>query len=254
MSTANNLWSGDDRALKIRLEGVGKAFGAVKALDNVSFQIESGEVFGLLGPNGAGKSTLMKILATLEKPSAGRVYLDDVDITRKPQYMKRALGYLPQDVAIYPNLNAVEFLEYMAAMKDLDRKASTRQIADLLGALHLDSAKKRRLSGYSGGMRQRVGIACALLGDPQVIILDEPSVGLDPEERIGLRNLFGELAKERIVLLSTHIISDVEVTAPRLAVIQKGQLLYCGSQSDLARGSDGLEAAFLKLIHGGTTV
>jgi ABC-type multidrug transport system ATPase subunit len=237
--------------MKIKLEGVSKVFGAVKALDGVSLEICSGEVFGLLGPNGAGKSTLMKILATLERPTKGSVFLDDVDILRSPGRMKRVLGYLPQDVAVYPNLTAAEFLAYMAAMKGLDRKQSSRQIEDLLAALHLSSVKKRRLSGYSGGMRQRVGIACALLGDPQVIILDEPSVGLDPEERIGLRNLFEELAKERIVLLSTHIISDVEVTAPNLAIIQKGKVMYSGAQRELVRGAEGLEAAYLQLVHRG---
>jgi ABC-type multidrug transport system ATPase subunit len=166
--------------------------------------------------------------------------------------MRNAIGYLPQDAAVYPNLTAPEFLGYIAAMKGLNKKAGDRQIDELLDVLHLTGAKKRRLSAYSGGMRQRVGIACALLGDPRVIIVDEPSVGLDPEERIGLRNLFEQLAKDRIVLLSTHIIPDIEVTASMLAVIKSGRLLYHGGQRELAiRAGGNLETAYLQLIHGG---
>jgi ABC-type multidrug transport system ATPase subunit len=165
--------------------------------------------------------------------------------------MRSVLGYLPQDVAVYPNLTAPEFLAYIAAMKGLGGQSSRRQIAELLDILHLSTAKKRRLSTFSGGMRQRVGIACALLGDPQVIIVDEPSVGLDPEERIALRDLFGELAKTRVVLLSTHIISDVESTASRLAVIQKGQLKFQGTPQQFCESTPGnMEAAYLNIIRG----
>lgn len=241
--------------MRIRIQNVQKKYGSVQALTDLTLEIESGGVFGLIGPNGAGKSTLMKILATLERPTSGTVLLDDVDIVRKPNYMKNVIGYLPQDTAFYPNLTAEEFLDYIAAMKGLDKKASRRQMDELLDILHLASAKKRRLSTYSGGMRQRVGIACALLGDPQVIIVDEPSVGLDPEERIGLRNLFEQLAKERIVLLSTHIIPDIEVTASMLAVIRSGHLLYHGVQKELIQQTGGnLEEAYLQLIHGGETI
>lgn len=241
--------------MKITIHNVNKTFGSVQALTDFSLEIESGGVFGLIGPNGAGKTTLMKILATLERPSSGTILLDGVDIVRKPNYMKNVIGYLPQDVAVYPNLTAHEFLSYVASMKGLSKKSSSQQIDELLDILHLTSAKKRRLSTYSGGMRQRVGIACALLGDPQVIIVDEPSVGLDPEERIGLRNLFGQLAQERIVLLSTHIIPDIETTATRLAVIQNGRLLYHGAQQELVNQANGnLESAYLKLIHGGNSL
>jgi ABC-type multidrug transport system ATPase subunit len=245
----------EDFALKISIENITKTYGSTQALQDFTLEIKSGCVFGLVGPNGAGKSTLMKILATLERPTAGTVLLDDVDIIKKPNDMRNILGYLPQDVAVYPNLTAQEFLSYIAAMKGLDAKSSRRQITELLDVLHLTAAKKRRLSTYSGGMRQRVGIACALLGDPQVIIVDEPSVGLDPEERIALRDLFGELAKTRVVLLSTHIISDVESTASRLAVIQNGRLKFQGTPQQFCEHSAGdMEAAYLKIIRGETAL
>jgi ABC-type multidrug transport system ATPase subunit len=236
--------------LKLSVQNISKIYGTVQALQEFTLDIPSGGVFGLVGPNGAGKSTLMKILATLERPSAGTVCLDDVDIVKNPNAMRNVLGYLPQDVATYPNLTATEFLLYISAMKGLDTKSARMQITELMDILHLNAGKKRRLSTYSGGMRQRVGIACALLGDPQVIIVDEPSVGLDPEERIALRDLFSSLAKTRVVLLSTHIISDIESTAERLAVIQKGHLKFQGTPQEFCSSANGnMEEAYLHMIH-----
>jgi ABC-type multidrug transport system ATPase subunit len=235
--------------MKISIENVSKKYGEVQALSGLALEIESGGVFGLVGPNGAGKSTLMKILATLVKPNAGTVTLDGIDIQKQPDAIRRILGYLPQDVSVYPNLTAFEFLSYIAALKSLKTSEARKQIGDLLEIFHLSDYGKRRLSDYSGGMRQRVGIACALLGDPRVIIVDEPSVGLDPEERIGLRNLLCDLARTRIVLLSTHIISDIESTASQLAVIQKGRLVFKGSPSAFTRETSGdMEAAYLSFV------
>lgn len=236
--------------MKLEIANITKKYASVQALVNLSLVIESGGVFGLVGPNGAGKSTLMKILATLVKPSAGVVLLDGVDIQKKPNDMKRVLGYLPQDVAVYPNLTATEFLSYMAALKSLKTAEAKKQIDELLEIFHLGGYKKRKLSEYSGGMRQRVGIACALLGNPQVVIVDEPSVGLDPEERIGLRELLCQMAQSRIVLLSTHIISDIESTATQLAVIQKGQLVFHGTPATFTQNTQGnMEAAYLSFVH-----
>jgi ABC-type multidrug transport system ATPase subunit len=235
--------------IRISIAKLSKSYGEVQALTNLTLDIESGGVFGLVGPNGAGKSTLMKILSALVKPSSGTVSLDGTDIQKKPDVIRRVLGYLPQDVAVYPNLTAFEFLSYMAALKSLKSGESKKQINDLLDIFHLSGYGKRRLSDYSGGMRQRVGIACALLGDPRVIIVDEPSVGLDPEERIGLRDLLRDLAKTRIVLLSTHIISDIESTASKLAVIQKGKLVFCGTPNEFTRETVGdMEAAYLSFV------
>ena len=180
-------------------------------------------VIGLLGPNGAGKSTLMRMLATITQPSAGTIHWNGVDIAKSPDSLRSVLGYLPQDFGVYPNLTALEFLEYMAAIKGMDGKTARRRIDELLVLVNLVQATKRPLGGYSGGMKQRVGIAQALLNDPQLLIVDEPTVGLDPEERVRFRNLLSDLSGERIILLSTHIVSDVEATATDIVIINKGQ-------------------------------
>ena len=193
-------------------------------LKDFSLDIKPG-ILGLLGPNGAGKSTFMRMLATITKPSDGTITWNGTDVVKSPDTLRGMLGYLPQDFGVYPNLNAIEFLEYMAAIKGLDAVSAKRRIDELLQLTNLVEAAKRPLGGYSGGMKQRVGIAQALLNDPQLLIVDEPTVGLDPEERVRFRNLLSDLSGERIVILSTHIVSDVEATATRIALVNKGQLL-----------------------------
>jgi ABC-type multidrug transport system ATPase subunit len=193
-------------------------------LKDFSLEIKPG-VLGLLGPNGAGKSTFMRMLATITKPTDGGIQWNGIDVVKSPDALRAVLGYLPQDFGVYPNLNAVEFLEYMAAIKGLDASSAKRRIDELLQLVNLVEAAKRPLGGYSGGMKQRVGIAQALLNDPQLLIVDEPTVGLDPEERVRFRNLLSDLSGERIVILSTHIVSDVEATATHIALVNKGQLL-----------------------------
>lgn len=211
--------------MKLEIEDVSKQYRrGVLALRGFSLELKPG-VLGLLGPNGAGKTTLMSILATITKASKGRVVWDGTDIARKPDALRSVLGYLPQDFGVYPNLNAVEFLEYLAAVKGLDAVTSKRRIDELLVLVNLTDARKRPLGGFSGGMKQRVGIAQALLNDPQLLIVDEPTAGLDPEERVRFRNLLSELSGERIVILSTHIVSDVEATATDIALIEKGSLV-----------------------------
>ena len=211
--------------MKLDIEDVSKQYRrGVLALRSFSLELKPG-VLGLLGPNGAGKTTLMSILATITKASKGRVQWDGVDIAREPDVLRSVLGYLPQDFGVYPNLNAVEFLEYLAAVKGLDAVSSKRRIEELLDLVNLTDARKRPLGGFSGGMKQRVGIAQALLNDPQLLIVDEPTAGLDPEERVRFRNLLSELSGERIVILSTHIVSDVEATATDIALIEKGSLV-----------------------------
>ncbi len=196
-------------------------------------------VIGLLGPNGAGKSTLMRMLATITQPSAGTIYWNGVDIVKSPNTLRAVLGYLPQDFGIYPNLTALEFLEYMAAIKGMDGKTARRRIDELLVVVNLGHAAKRPLGGYSGGMKQRVGIAQALLNDPQLLIVDEPTVGLDPEERVRFRNLLSDLSGERIILLSTHIVSDVEATATEIVIINKGQKRQHAAPEKLLAQLDG---------------
>jgi ABC-2 type transport system ATP-binding protein len=211
--------------MQLTIENLCKNYrGGVQALHNVQLSLKPG-VLGLLGPNGAGKSTLMRILATITQASSGRVLWNDTDIARNPDALRGGLGYLPQDFGVYPNLSAIEFLDYLAAVKGIPAAAAHQRISELLAVVNLADAAKRPLGGYSGGMRQRVGIAQALLNDPQLLIVDEPTAGLDPEERVRFRNLLSELSGERIVILSTHIVSDVEAVATDIAILAHGQLL-----------------------------
>jgi len=196
-------------------------------------------VLGLLGPNGAGKSTLMRILATITKPTRGRITWNGADIAKSPDELRAILGYLPQDFGVYPNLTPIEFLEYLAAIKGLDGKTTHKRIDELLQVVNLVDARKRPLGGFSGGMKQRVGIAQALLNDPRLLIVDEPTAGLDPEERARFRNLLSDLSSERIVILSTHIVSDVEATASMIALISKGHLLRYAAPETLLHELEG---------------
>ena len=219
--------------MQLGVENLNKKYGGgVHALRDVSISLKPG-VLGLLGPNGAGKSTLMRILATITRPTAGRVLWNNADIARDADALRNILGYLPQDFGVYPNLNAIEFLEYLAAVKGIGAAAARKRIAELLELVNLSDTAKRPLGGYSGGMRQRVGIAQALLNDPQLLIVDEPTAGLDPEERVRFRNLLSELSGERIVILSTHIVSDIEAVASSIAILAQGQLLAHGSPEEL---------------------
>ena len=218
--------------MELAIHQVTKTYGKKQALVDFSLSLGPG-VLGLLGPNGAGKSTLMKILATLMRPTEGKVTFDGRDIINKPQALRKHLGYLPQDFGLYPNLNAIEFLEYMAAVKGLPMKSARPRIQELLEALNLDQGAKQKIGGYSGGMKQRVGIAQALLNDPKVLIVDEPTVGLDPEERIRFRNLLANMASGRIIILSTHIVSDVESLASQIAIMSEGKLLQHALPEDL---------------------
>jgi len=211
--------------MQLTINNLGKQYKSdFWGLKDFSLVIKPG-ILGLLGPNGAGKSTFMRMLATITKPTAGTISWNGTDVVKSPDFLRAVLGYLPQDFGVYPNLSAIEFLEYMAAIKGLDKGSAKRRIDELLQLTNLVEAAKRPLGGYSGGMKQRVGIAQALLNDPQVLIVDEPTVGLDPEERVRFRNLLSDLSGERIVILSTHIVSDVEATATQIALVNKGQLL-----------------------------
>jgi ABC-2 type transport system ATP-binding protein len=225
--------------MKLLIDSIGKQYrGNVLGLQNISLQLRPG-VLGLLGPNGAGKSTLMRILATVTRPTRGRVLWNDVDVLSSPDPLRVVLGYLPQDFGIYPQLTAFEFLEYLAAVKGLEPSSARRRIDELLSVVNLTDVRDRPLGGFSGGMRQRVGIAQALLNDPQLLIVDEPTAGLDPEERVRFRNLLSELSGERIVILSTHIVSDVEAVATDIAILNHGLLLAHDSPESLLAAISG---------------
>jgi len=207
-------------------------------LRDYSLNIENG-ILGLLGPNGAGKSTLMKIIATISKPSSGTITLDGRDIVKEPNYIRKILGYLPQDFGVYANLNAYEFLEYIAAMKGVGGPNLRKRIEMLLEGVNLIEAAKLPIGTYSGGMKQRIGIAQALLNDPKVLIFDEPTVGLDPEERVRFRNLISDLAQDCIIILSSHIVSDIETIADEVAVMKGGMLITKGTQPDVIKSVAG---------------
>jgi ABC-2 type transport system ATP-binding protein len=219
--------------MQLQIENLSKTYrGNLRALRDFQLQMGPG-VLGLLGPNGAGKSTLMRILATSTQPTAGRALWNGTDIARDPDALRAVLGYLPQDFGVYPNLSAAEFLEYLAAVKGIGAASARRRVAELLELVNLAGVARRPLGGFSGGMRQRVGIAQALLNDPKLLIVDEPTAGLDPEERVRFRNLLSELSGERIVLLSTHIVSDVEAVATSIALIAGGRLVAHGAPEAL---------------------
>lgn len=210
--------------MNLTLENICKLFGKTVALEKINLSMSSG-VYGLLGPNGAGKTTLMKIMTDLIPPSTGRVLLDGQDITAMRAAFREKLGYLPQDFGVYPNFTAEQFLLYIAQLKGLSRYEAKRQTDDLLVMVGLEEKAKKKLKGFSGGQKQRVGIAQALLGDPEILILDEPTAGLDPEERIRFRGIISNLSQQKTVLLSTHIVSDLEAVANKVILLKKGTVL-----------------------------
>jgi ABC-2 type transport system ATP-binding protein len=200
----------------------------LKALTNINLEIENG-MFGLLGPNGAGKSSLMRTIATLQEPSEGSIFLDDLNVITNKEEMRKHLGYLPQDFGFYPKVSAEDMLHHFAILKGISNKAERKEVCDaLLHQTNLYEVKHRYIGDYSGGMRQRFGIAQALLGNPKVVIVDEPTAGLDPQERNRFHNLLSEVGENIIVILSTHIVEDVNNLCPNMAVMNLGQVLYHG--------------------------
>lgn len=216
------------------------------ALDHLSLTIEMG-MFGLLGPNGAGKTTLMRVLATLLRPTGGAAYVGDWKVDDRSQKWKiRAqLGYLPQEIQMYDNLSAREFLAFVAALKRVPAQERGRQIGEMLELTGLSDAADRKIRAYSGGMKRRLGVAQALIGNPKLLIVDEPTAGLDPHERVRFRNLLVELAQERLVLLSSHITEDIAQTCSRLAVLDRGQLRFHGNIQTLLHTTAGRVWAFM---------
>lgn len=220
----------------LRIESVSKRFRSGNfGVRDLSLTIHGG-VLGLLGPNGAGKTTLMQMIATVTKPSAGRITFRDTDIVSNPDVLRRRLGYLPQDFGVYDNLSAFEFLSYFAALKGVRGKA---KIQEMLEMVNLHSVGSRAVGGFSGGMKQRLGIAQALVNDPDLVIVDEPTAGLDPEERVRFRNILSDLGAQRLVILSTHIVSDVESIATEIAIMKEGSLVAHATPEVLMRSAQG---------------
>ena len=219
--------------MELEIKHIYKQYDKSKfGLTDFSLTLTNG-ILGLLGPNGAGKSTLMKIIATISKPTEGSITLNGVDITTNPNSIRQVLGYLPQDFGVYPNLTGFEFLEYIASLKGIGGPNLKPRVMQLLESVNLVEASKKKIGTYSGGMKQRIGIAQVLLNDPKILIFDEPTVGLDPEERVRFRNLISELANDCIIILSSHIVSDIETIADEVAIMKKGELITKGFQSDI---------------------
>jgi len=219
--------------MKLRTESLGKQYGDIWAVRGFDLELTEG-IHGLLGPNGAGKSTLMRLLTTVSTPTEGTAYWNGTDITDDPNAVRSVLGYLPQDFGVYPDLTLDEFLEYIAALRGLDRETASARIAELVELTNLEADRDRKLRTFSGGMRQRAGIAQALVNDPEFLIVDEPTVGLDPEERVRFRNVLSATASERVVILSTHIVPDVEATARTVALMNDGELVTHTDPGSLA--------------------
>lgn len=220
----------------LEIQNVVKNFGkAVTAVDNVSLSLRRG-VVGLIGHNGAGKTTLMQMIATLTKPSSGEIIFQGVNIIKKPDAIRQRLGFLPQDFGVYPNLSALEFMQYFAALKGVK---DPRRIQELLELVNLQDHANRSAAAFSGGMRRRLGIAQALLNDPDILIVDEPTAGLDPEERLRFRNLLGDLGHDKLVIMSTHIVSDVESVASELAIMRLGKLIGFDTPDNMIENARG---------------
>lgn len=217
----------------VRIETLHKSFGEVKALDGLTLTVESGSVFGFLGPNGAGKTTTIRILAGLARPDSGRAWVTGVEVTGKPQQVARQVGYLPQDPMFYPWMTASEFLEYVGRVFGLSGRENRRRAQELLELIGLTEAARRRVGGFSGGMRQRLGLAQALINEPPVLLLDEPVSGLDPAGRRDLLRLIEQLRGQCTVFMSTHILADVERVCDAVGIINRGKLIVEARQDEL---------------------
>lgn len=226
--------------MELVIDRISKQYKNKIAVDRISLKLQKG-VYGLLGANGAGKTTLMRMICGILTPTSGTISFDGIDVATE-EY-RAVLGYLPQDFGYYPNFSGRDFLLYMAALKGIGKKTAEKRVAELLDMVSLTEVAKKKIKTYSGGMKQRIGIAQALLNHPQILILDEPTAGLDPKERVRFRNLIEELGKDCIIILSTHIVSDIDRIADRILMMNQGQLVFNGTRADI--GGD-LEEFYLK--------
>lgn len=221
--------------MKLFIEHLSKQYGEKKALDDIHVELTSG-VYGILGANGSGKTTLMRILASVAKPTSGSIYLDGQDIYQLNHQYRDLIGYLPQHVGLYKSFTAEKLLSYIASLKGLSKEEANKKVAEVMDLVGLSEHKKEKVGKFSGGMKRRVGIAQALLNDPSILIVDEPTAGLDPKERIRFRNLLSQIASNRIVLLSTHIVSDIEFIAKEVLILKGGRLIQKETPQALLKG------------------
>ena len=224
--------------MELKTIGLTKKFGSKTAVDNLNITLTNG-VYGLLGANGAGKTTLMRLLCNIQTPTSGKIMLNGRSIVELGEKYRNLLGYLPQHFGYYPDFSAYDFLLYISALKGLDEKAARKKAKELLEAVDLSRESKHKIKTFSGGMKQRLGIAQAMLNDPCILILDEPTAGLDPKERIRIRNLISEVARDKIVIIATHVVTDVEFIAKEIVMLSNGKIIRSGSPSKLLQELDG---------------
>lgn len=226
--------------MELVIDRVSKQYKNKIAVDRISLKLEKG-IYGLLGANGAGKTTLMRMICGILTPTSGTITYDGVDVSEEDY--RAVLGYLPQDFGYYPDFSGKDFLLYMAALKGLSKKSAQKKVKELLELVSLEEVAKKKIKTYSGGMKQRLGIAQALLNDPEILILDEPTAGLDPKERVRFRNLIADLGKDNIVILSTHIVSDIDRIADYILMMNNGKLVFEGTREEI---TDDLEEFYLR--------
>ena len=226
--------------MELVIDRVSKQYKNKIAVDRISLKLEKG-IYGLLGANGAGKTTLMRMICGILTPTSGTITYDGVDVSEEDY--RAVLGYLPQDFGYYPDFSGKDFLLYMAALKGLSKKSAQKKVKELLELVSLEEVAKKKIKTYSGGMKQRLGIAQALLNDPEILILDEPTAGLDPKERVRFRNLIADLGKDNIVILSTHIVSDIDRIADHILMMNNGKLVFEGTREEI---TDDLEEFYLR--------
>ena len=224
--------------MELKTIGLTKKFGSKTAVDDLNITLTNG-VYGLLGANGAGKTTLMRLLCNIQNPTSGKILLNGKNIVGLGERYRNLLGYLPQHFGYYPDFSAFDFLLYVSALKGLGEKAARKKSKELLEAVDLSRESKHKIKTFSGGMKQRLGIAQAMLNDPRILILDEPTAGLDPKERIRIRNLISEVAKDKIVIIATHVVTDVEFIAKEIVMLSNGKIIRSGSPSKLLQELDG---------------
>ena len=223
----------ENNKLILEIKNLSKTYSnGVKAMDDVNLEIQSG-MFGLLGPNGAGKSSLMRTIATLQEPDTGSIFFDGIDVLKNPIELRKRLGYLPQEFGVYPRINAYDLLDHLSILKGITKKSERKELVEaLLNRVNLYEFRKKNVNKFSGGMKQRVGIAQALIGDPDLIIVDEPTAGLDPGERNRFYNLLADISEDKIVILSTHIVADVVELCQDFVIMNNGKVVYKGKPSD----------------------
>lgn len=224
--------------MEIKAEHLTRTYRTKKAIDNLNFSLPVG-VYGLLGNNGAGKSTLMRMLAAIDYPSSGKILLDDKDIFKLDEKYRNLVGYIPQDFEVYPSFTATEFLAYIGALKGLSKKELKRKIPEVLQFVNLEDVADQKVKTFSGGMKRRVGIAQAIINDPQILIFDEPTAGLDPHERIRFSNVISEMGQDKIILFSTHIVSDIEAITTKVMILDQGKILKQGHVQKLLSSIEG---------------